>query len=63
MISRDQAPGKKKLLMTEEELEVLWQLRRQTDRMDKGEVLQTLLKQIKNTKSNSELINALREIL
>ena len=54
---------KEELLMTEEELEVLWQLRRQTDRMDKGEVLQTLLKQIKNTKSNSELINALREIL
>ena len=54
---------KEELLMSEEELEVLWQLRRQTDRMDKVEVLQTLLKQIKNTKSNSELINALREIL
>lgn len=54
---------KEELLMSEEELEVLWQLRRQTDRMDKGEVLQTLLKQIKNTKSNGELIKALREIL
>ncbi len=53
---------KEELLLNEQELEVIWKLRRQTKSMDKAEVLQTMITQINNTDDNHELLEVLEQI-
>ncbi len=53
---------KEELLLEEEELQTIWKMRRETAEMDGAEMMRTLIKQIKNTSSNKELLAALARI-
>jgi len=53
---------KEELLLEEEEMQTIWQLRRQTTDMDPAEIIQTLIRQINNTDNNRELLSALSRV-
>jgi len=53
---------KEEMLLTEEELEIIWKLRQQTADLSDYELSRTLIKQLKNTKDNEELLQALQTI-
>ncbi len=53
---------KEELLLEEEEMQTIWQLRRQTTDMDSAEIIQTLIRQINNTSNNRELLSALGRV-
>jgi len=53
---------KEELLLEDEEMQTIWQLRRQTTDMDSAEIMQTLIRQINNTSNNRELLSALGRV-
>jgi len=53
---------KEELLLEDEEMQTIWQLRRQTTDMDSAEIIQTLIRQINNTSNNRELLSALGRV-
>jgi len=53
---------KEELLFSDQELDTMWDLRQQTSNLDKAEVLETLIKQVENTKNNKEVLQVLQKI-
>lgn len=54
---------KEEMLLSEEELEVMWDLRKEINNLNKAEVVSTFIKQLNNTKTNKELLQVLQKIL
>ncbi len=50
---------KEELLLTEQELEVMWRFRKSTSDMDSGEVMDEFVRLIRQTKSNQDLLEIL----
>ncbi len=53
---------KEELLFSEQEIDTMWDLRQQISNLDKAEVLETLIKQVKNTENNKEVLQVLQKI-
>jgi transcription termination factor Rho len=53
---------KEEMLLEEKELEIIWKLRQQTADMTEYELMDTFLKQLKNTTDNKELLQILDKI-
>ena len=53
---------KEEMLLGKKELEIIWKLRQQTADMTDYELMDTFLKQLKNTKDNEELLQTLDKI-
>ncbi|MFW6256553.1 MAG: transcription termination factor Rho, partial [Bacillota bacterium] len=53
---------KEELLFSEEEQETMWKLRKKIAQANKTDIMQTFIKQIKNTANNQELLAALQKI-
>jgi len=54
---------KEELILDEEELDVMWSLRKQIAQSRPYDIMNTFIKQIKNTTDNQELLTALRQII
>jgi len=54
---------KEELILDEDELDVMWGLRKQIAQSRPYDIMETFIKQIRNTKNNQELLNALRQII
>jgi len=54
---------KEEMLMSKEELEVIWKLRQYISNMNEYDIMETILKQMNNTENNKELLQALQKIL
>ena len=54
---------KEELILDDEELEVMWGLRKQIAQSRPYDIMDTFIKQIKNTKDNKELLTALQQII
>ena len=54
---------KEELLMKDDELETMWDLRQEIVNQRPAEVIQTFIKQIKNTRDNKELLQMLEKII
>ncbi len=54
---------KEEMLLTEEELEIMWDLRKEISDLNKAEVIDTFIKHLNNTKTNKELLQTLQKIL
>ena len=53
---------KEELLFSDEEQDIMWNLRKKIASANKTQVMQTFIKQIKNTKNNDELLKVLNKI-
>jgi transcription termination factor Rho len=53
---------KEEMLLGEKELEIIWKLRQQTQDMTDYELMNTFLKQLKNTQDNEELLEMLDKV-
>nr|WP_236777936.1 transcription termination factor Rho [Anoxybacter fermentans] len=53
---------KEELLLTEEELRIMWKFRKGISNLDPARVIETFIQQIKNTANNKELLAALEKI-
>ncbi len=51
---------KEELLLSEQELEVMWRFRKSTSDMDSAEVMDEFVRLIKQTKSNKDLLEILQ---
>jgi transcription termination factor Rho len=54
---------KEELILDDEELDVMWGLRKQIAQSRPYDIMDTFIKQIKNTKDNQELLTALQQII
>jgi transcription termination factor Rho len=54
---------KEELILDDEELDVMWGLRKQIAQSRPYDIMDTFIKQIKNTKDNKELLGALKQII
>ncbi|MFW5986503.1 MAG: transcription termination factor Rho [Halanaerobiales bacterium] len=54
---------KEEMLLEKEELEIIWDLRKQIRNLNDIDVMETIIKQLKNTKENKELLQVLQKIL
>jgi len=53
---------KEELLLSENELNTMWKLRKKIANLNSSDIIDTFIKQLNNTKSNRELLAALKEI-
>ncbi len=53
---------KEELLLSAKELETMWNMRKGVVNIDRAEIISSFIQQIKNTRNNSELLEALRHI-
>jgi len=54
---------KEEMLLSEEELEVIWNLRQNVANINSSNIMDTLIRQLNNTEDNEELLKALKKIL
>ncbi len=54
---------KEEMLLSKEELEIIWDLRQEITHLNKAEVVSTFIKQLNNTKTNKELLQVLQKVL
>lgn len=54
---------KEEMLLSDEELEVIWDLRQNIANLNSANIMDTLIRQLNNTKDNKELLKALKKVL
>lgn len=54
---------KEEMLLSEKELNTIWDLRQKIANLNSAEIMNTFIKQLKNTKNNEELLTALQQVL
>ena len=54
---------KEDMLLSEEELEVIWDLRQNIANLNSSNIMDTLIRQLNNTEDNKELLTALKRVL
>jgi transcription termination factor Rho len=54
---------KEELILPEEELETMWDLRQDISNQNSTRVMDTLIKQLNNTDTNKELLQVLQKVL
>jgi len=53
---------REELLLDKEELQTIWRFRQGIARSNSYEIMQSLLKQMRNTESNQKLLSGLRQV-
>lgn len=54
---------KEEMLLTDDELDTVWNLRQKISNLDSSNIMDTLIRQLNNTENNEELITALNRVL